>query len=116
MFVGLIFQNYIFGDEEMKKNAMKKIIVLLLASILLISNILPASAAYEKGDVNRDGEVSVRDATNIQMFIAKLFDDLGNPMIDINDTEQFYLADMNGDNDISIADATYVQMKVAKML
>lgn len=78
--------------------------------------VTPPVITYEKGDVNRDGEVSIRDATNIQMFIAKFFDDLGNPMIDINDTEQFYLADMNGDNDISISDATYVQMKVAKML
>lgn len=77
--------------------------------------VTPPVITYEKGDVDRDKEVTIRDATRIQMFIARLNDDAGNPMLDINDSEQFYLADMNGDNDISISDATYVQMTVAKM-
>jgi type I pullulanase len=59
---------------------------------------------YRKGDVNRDGNLSIKDATLIQKNIAKL---------ETLDAEQLALADMNGDGTISIKDATKIQRIIA---
>lgn len=66
-----------------------------------------ASDKYELGDVDRDGEITVSDATEIQRSLA-LFTEL--------DEEQTLLADVNNDGCISITDATYIQMYVAKII
>lgn len=53
-----------------------------------------------KGDVNRDGSITISDVTMIQYYIAELTDF----------TEvQFYAADMNNDGEITIADSTILQ-------
>ncbi len=57
------------------------------------------------GDVNSDGEVNILDATQLQMYVAKLAVD--------NFDEQ--VADYNQDSDINIVDATAIQMFVAKL-
>lgn len=64
-----------------------------------------SATEYEIGDVNRDGVLSVDDATEIQKLIASLteFDD-----------EQMLLADINGDGSVSIADATEIQKILAE--
>lgn len=64
-----------------------------------------SATEYEIGDVNRDGVLSIDDATEIQKLIASLteFDD-----------EQMLLADINGDGSVSIADATEIQKILAE--
>jgi alpha-amylase len=66
----------------------------------------PASK-FEKGDVNRDGDVNIKDATMIQKYLVKLF---------TLDDEQKWLADFDGDGRVSIKDATKIQYKLAGML
>ena len=60
--------------------------------------------AHELGDVDLDGRLSVKDATLVQKFLAKL--------AELNE-EQNALADVNGDNSVSIKDATGIQYKLA---
>ncbi|MCI6653504.1 MAG: dockerin type I domain-containing protein, partial [Ruminococcus sp.] len=52
------------------------------------------------GDVNGDGQVNIRDASQIQKYILGVveFDD-----------EQLAVADTNGDGEINIRDATQIQ-------
>ena len=59
----------------------------------------------EIGDVDGDGEVSIMDATEIQMIIAQL-----KPAL--KDTD---IADVDGDGEVSIMDATAIQMQLAKI-
>lgn len=59
---------------------------------------------YIMGDVDMDGELTVTDATLIQMYIA------GMDNVSLN----LELADMNNDGKITIADATIIQLIVAK--
>ncbi len=63
-----------------------------------------APPKYEQGDVNRDKILSIKDATLIQKYIARM-EDL--------DDEQKALADVNGDKTISIKDATKIQHIIA---
>ena len=58
------------------------------------------------GDVNGDGKVNIKDATQIQKFAAKL--------IDLTDAE-FIRADVNADAKVNIKDATAIQKYVAKI-
>ena len=62
---------------------------------------------FELGDVDKDGVISVIDATEIQMVISKLktFAD--------DDAEK--LADVDADGEVSVMDATAIQMKIAKI-
>lgn len=61
---------------------------------------------YELGDVNRDKNLSVKDATEIQRHLAKLTE---------LDEQQLLLADYNQDKTISVKDATAIQRKLAKL-
>ncbi len=61
---------------------------------------------YIKGDVHQDGEITIIDATNIQMNVAKLSDFTA---------KQKLIADYDGDGLVTIMDATFVQMLVAKI-
>lgn len=66
-------------------------------------NYIPESLL--NADVNGDGDVSVKDATAIQMGLAgleKLTDD------------QLALSDVNYDDDVTVADATMIQLYLAK--
>lgn len=64
------------------------------------------TSKYQPGDVDRDGRISVKDATLIQKAVAKL---------GTLDAEQEKLADINGDNYVSVKDATKIQRIVAGM-
>ena len=57
-----------------------------------------------KGDVNLDFEVTISDATLVQMYLAEF--------VQLND-EQLYYADMSDIGEVSISDATMIQYKVA---
>lgn len=59
------------------------------------------------GDVNRDGEISIADATEIQMYLAEISS--------LND-EQLSVADVNDDGKISILDATVIQEYLAELI
>ena len=62
--------------------------------------------SYVKGDVDGDGFVTIIDATNIQMYVAKYSDFT---------SKQKLIADYDGDGLVTIMDATNVQMVVAKL-
>lgn len=67
----------------------------------------PTASAYELGDVNRDGDLNIKDATLIQKYLVQL---------KTLDDEQKALADINGDNTVSIKDATKIQHIIAKIV
>ena len=59
-----------------------------------------------KGDVNRDGSVTVVDATLVQKYIVKLED---------FDAGTMKIADVNGNGIIEITDATLIQKIITKL-
>lgn len=61
--------------------------------------------SYVKGDVDGEGFVTIHDATDIQMYVAKLTDFT---------SKQRLIADYDGDGNVTILDASYVQLVVAK--
>ncbi len=63
-----------------------------------------APSKYKLGDVNRDGVLSIKDATLIQKHLA---------LLSKLDSEQLLLADVNGDKSVSIKDATKIQRILA---
>ena len=79
-----------------------------LPSLNVFKNVLTGSLTdeYILGDVNSDGTVNVRDATEVQKFVALLtkFSDL-----------QKLCADVNRDGIINIRDATAIQYIAAKI-
>ena len=64
----------------------------------------PTDLVYQLGDVNRDGVVSILDATYIQMYLAEFSG--YNVTLD--------LGDMNNDRVITITDVTAIQRKLAE--
>ncbi len=56
------------------------------------------------GDLDGDKNITVFDATKIQLILAK-----------IEDLKNFYVADYNRDNDLDVMDATAIQRKLAKL-
>lgn len=62
---------------------------------------------FDLGDVNRDGEINIKDATTIQKVIASLL---------TFDLEQKHLADFNGDKAVNVRDATAIQKKLAGLI
>ncbi len=67
----------------------------------------PTVSDAKLGDVNRDGNISIKDATLIQKAIAFLTS---------LDSEQKELADVNGDKNVNIKDATLIQKYLANMI
>ena len=61
----------------------------------------------EFGDVDVDGEVTISDATQIQMYLAEL--------VELEDV-QVLLADYNLDGSVDISDATQIQLKLAELI
>lgn len=74
-----------------------------------ISNELAAKYApgYVYGDVTRDGEVTVADATKVQWSCAQL--------TDFNAAE-FELGDVSFDNHVTVSDATLIQQYAAELI
>ena len=66
-----------------------------------------AETTYKYGDVNKDGVISINDATDIQRYLVGY----------INFTrDMLILSDVDDDNDVSIMDATSVQMYLAHLI
>ncbi|MEE1171814.1 MAG: leucine-rich repeat protein [Ruminococcus sp.] len=61
----------------------------------------------EFGDVDVDGEVTISDATQIQMYLAEL--------VELEDV-QVLLSDYNLDGSVDISDATQIQLKLAELI
>ncbi|MCH5301049.1 MAG: hypothetical protein J1E56_07000 [Ruminococcus sp.] len=59
------------------------------------------------GDADGDGEVNVKDATYIQLYLANL---LGDNYIDLT------VCDIDSDGDINVKDVTYIQLQIANLL
>lgn len=59
---------------------------------------------YQLGDVNKDGKINIRDATEIQKHVAKI--------VSLDD-EAKGVADYDGDGRISVKDATEIQKMLA---
>ncbi len=74
------------------------------ASATVESTEASSAAQYQKGDVNRDKVLSIKDATLIQKFLA---------LLESLDDEQIMLADMNSDKTVSIKDASEIQKVIA---
>ena len=66
----------------------------------------PTTPKFKLGDVNRDGDMSIKDATLIQKSLA---------LLETLDEEQKQLADVNGDKSVSVKDATKIQHILAKL-
>lgn len=67
----------------------------------------PPAPDYTFGDVDRDGELSILDATAIQLFVARLMD---------FDEEQKLIADFTQEGNVDVMDATGVQLKLAGLI
>ncbi len=61
---------------------------------------------YQNGDVNRDNNLSIKDVTHIQEYLALLRQ---------YDNIQMKLADVNHDGTINIKDAAFIQKVLAKL-
>lgn len=59
--------------------------------------------SYNQGDVNRDGDVNILDATLVQKYLVEL---------ENLDHEQFALADMDFNNELDITDVTDIQILI----
>ncbi|MBQ7965426.1 MAG: dockerin type I repeat-containing protein, partial [Ruminococcus sp.] len=69
--------------------------------------ITKASTTGKLGDVDGDGDISIMDATAVQLHIASL---------DILTADELSRADTDGDGDVSIMDATAIQLFVARLI
>ena len=69
--------------------------------------VIEQDSSAQLGDVDGDGEVSVLDATAIQLHIAKLKE--------LSD-EELSRADTDGDGEVSVLDATQIQLYIAKLI
>lgn len=67
----------------------------------------PAFLAFDLGDVNKDGKLSIKDATTIQKYLANLFE---------FDEDAVKLADFTQDGKVNIKDATSIQKKLAGLI
>ena len=97
---------------KIKKKTLLSIffIIATLVSLVAISSI-SASAQYtgsvlKLGDVDMDGEISIKDATLIQMYVTKYQNFTRH---------QMKLADCDDKEGVQISDATYLQIFIAKM-
>ncbi len=73
-------------------------------TVVTAFEVTPPTSGPILGDVDSDGEVTIKDATLLQTFVAKL---CAAEELDLT------VADVNGDGFINIIDATYVQLMVA---
>ena len=89
---------------------MKKYLSLLLILLLVVPNATVSAAEEETcyliGDADRDGEITILDATHIQRRLAGIYD---------ADRLEDYLSDVDGDGQLSILDATCIQRRLAGM-
>lgn len=89
---------------------MKKLLCVMLATILMLSAIVSASAEDKDrplGDANLDSVLSIMDATTIQWHAAQL--------LQLDDTALSF-ADVNYDGNVDVMDATLIQQVLAQII
>ena len=62
---------------------------------------------FTHGDVNNDGMIDIKDATEIQRYAAQFIE---------LDSTALAAADVSGDGNVTIADATKIQRYIAKLI
>ncbi len=87
---------------------MKKWISLFVAALLTALAVVPAAAdeAYQKGDANMDGRVTINDATHIQRYLAEVSA--------CDSFWELFTADADNDGVVSINDVTTLQRELAQ--
>lgn len=82
----------------------------------LEENLVNYAGAYKVGDSDGDGEVTIMDATKIQLCLAGL-DRLKyyDHSITHDGTEENRISDSDNDGSVTIMDATAIQLKLAKI-
>lgn len=90
----------------MKKSKFAIFLTIMIICVAIFVSAISASAAM-LGDVDKDGIISIIDATYIQRHIAKLV---------TLDDEQIAAAMVSGEEKLSILDATFIQRKLAKLI
>lgn len=85
---------------------MKKALLMFFVILLVICTPLGVTAkeTAKLGDANKDGVISIKDATHIQLYLV---DKVAESNIDLK------LSDVDGDSRLSIVDATYIQLFLA---
>lgn len=83
----------------------------LIISIMLFTSVMLTVSAYSdsefvNGDVDLDGQLSIRDTTYIQKYLAKKLS---------LTSQQMRLADFNLDGEVNIGDATKIQKVIAQI-
>lgn len=101
-------QTYLVQDKDVADNADE--IALTGSTVYILEPELII------GDVNKDGVVTIDDATVIQRFLAEYLDDNDMPLIDVTDEVAFTVADTNRDGKISIRDVTEIQRFIAEII
>ncbi len=94
----------------LKNRKFIRIVSALCAAIIAITLpcAVPASAANRlKGDVNNDGKINVKDATEIQRYVAK---------VKTLDDESKIAADVNFDGIIDVSDAADIQSYIVNII
>ncbi len=74
---------------------------------LYVLAVAKSTPAFDLGDVDKDGDINIKDATAIQKHIAMLI---------TLDDEAIILADYDGDSEVTIKDATAIQKKIAGLI
>ncbi len=104
--IRVTYNVYIPCHDEREVIVLKKVIISLILSIVVIFSLtISASAAYY-GDVDGNGKVTASDARLILRAAAKM---------DILDVDKVAIADINGDNKITAADARKVLRMAARI-
>lgn len=87
----------------------KKVISGALIFILMLSmfTINVGAEGFKKGDVNKDGYITITDATEIQLILA------GMKSVDKEDSSFLYVADVDSNGSVNIGDVTEIQKYLA---
>lgn len=73
-------------------------------------------ASVIAGDVDKDGSVTINDATLLQEYLAEFTDNQGKPVLDLSSNEMLVRADANRDGKINIRDITQIQRLVSQLI
>lgn len=97
--------NRLFCSERINGDILKKIMSILLATVMMASSVIMAFAKpIKKGDTNRDGKITAVDARNILLVVT------GKKTID--NKEKIYY-DVNGTGFVSAIDSRMVLRMIA---
>lgn len=70
--------------------------------------------AKSKGDVNKDGNIDIKDVTVIQLYVAGEKAEDGSDLIDVTNSRSFDNVDIDGNGVIDINDITQLQIIISK--